>query len=253
MSLPVLPKKSFTFKSEHVPKGKIELLPFNVGQESILLQVKESTDRKEILLALKQLISECIQTKGVDVTKLPLFVIEEIFLRLRENSIGEIIELKYKCPVVEQEAITDEYGKILKPAVKCNGSMPLSMDLREMKLLKPKGHTNTVIIAEPIGMKFKYPSIDLYEKAEDEIADEKDLIIECIDVIFDGDNVHNAADSTKEELLAFWNQFTIKQKNEVFQAFFSAMPHLHYEKELVCDKCGHKHTLEVNSLQEIFT
>lgn len=239
MTLPVLPKKTFTMKSEFLSKGKVELQPFTVGQESILLSVKDSKDKKEILLALKQIIQECILTKGVDVGKLPVFVVEEIFLRLREQSIGEIQEMKYRC--------TKEVE-----GVECGGTMPLSLDYRHMKLVKPEGHNNTVIVADSIGLKFKYPSIDLYEKAEDEIKEEKDLLIECIECIFDGDTVYPASEHSKEELLAFWNQFTLKQKTLVYESFFGVMPHLHYEAELTCPKCNGKHTLELNSLYEVF-
>lgn len=240
--LPVIPKKRFEVNSKFLPKGKVTLIPFSVGQDQHLKQVKDSTDEKEKIVVLKQIIQECMVTPGVDVGKLPIFIIEEIFLRLLQNSTGEFIPLEYQC----KNELNDD-------KVECNQPIKLDLDLREFKLQEQEGHSNKIIIDDPIGVVFKYPSIDLYEEAQTDLNDELELIIECIDMIFQGENVFPAQDHTREELKAFWNQQTLAQKKNVFDKFFNSMPHMHYEKVIKCPKCGHDHKIEFNSMLEVFT
>lgn len=241
--LPTIPQKQFEIKSKYIPKGKMSLIPFTVGLENILIQVKESQDDKERAEAIKQVIQECNKTPDIEIGVLPLFLLEEIFIRLRQNSVGEIIDQQYQCNNTVGE------GDDAKP---CGTKLPVKIDLRDFKLEESEGHTNTIIIADPIGVKFKYPSIDLFEEADTETSDEIETIISCIDVIFDNENVYNASEYTREELREFWNQLTLKQKEEVFTKFFQSMPHLHYKQELKCPSCGHVHNIEFNSIQEVF-
>jgi hypothetical protein len=232
--LPVIPKKQFEVKSKYLPKGKVSLIPFTVGLEDLLIQVKESEDIEEKKQAIIQVIEACIQNKDLDVGSIPNFVIEEIFIRLRQNSVGEIIDQLYKC-TNENE---DEQ--------ECGNTMPLQIDLRELKIVEPEGHTNTIIVADPIGIKFKYPTI------ETPSGDDVETILSCIESIFDDENVYPAEDHTPEELREFWSQLTFPQKKEVFEKFFATIPHIHYQKTLTCSKCKHEHAIEFNSVQEVF-
>jgi hypothetical protein len=216
------------------------MTPFTVGLESLLIQAKDSEFDSEKMSAIKQVVQQCTITPDVKVGPLPLFVVEEMFLRLRQNSIGEIIEQQYQC--------TNE-----KPDESvCNTVMPIQIDIRDFKIVEPEGHANLVIISDPIGVKFRYPSIDLFEEAGTDTDDEVELIITCIDHIFDADNVYPSTDHTREELKEFWNQLTLQQKNDVFEKFFHNMPHIHYKKDFTCKGCGHVHTIEFKSIAQVF-
>lgn len=243
-SLPIIPKKTFELKSKFLPKGKIILTPFTVGLEDILLQVKDAEDDREKMQAIKQVVQNCCQTPNLDIESLPLFLIEEIFLRLRQNSIGEIIEQQYRCSneIKTENEETEECGNVI----------PIQIDTRDFKIVEEEDHTNTIIIADPIGIKFRYPSIALLENADADTTDEVETVLSCIESIFDADNVYSAEDHTREDLRTFWKQLTLMQKNEVFDKFFKTMPHLHYHKEITCSKCGTVHEIEFNSVQEVF-
>lgn len=237
MSLPVIPKKHFEVKSKHLPNGKISLIPFTVGLESLLIEVKESEDDSEKMQIIKQIVQACIITKNVDVETIPIFLIEEIFLRLRQKSVGEIIEQSYKC--------TNEVdGK------ECNTVMPIEINLEEFKIVEPDGHTNTIIVSDPIGIKFRYPTMSMSEELSS--GNDTETIISCIESIFDNENVWPAADQTRAELTEFWNQLTLMQKKDVFEKFFLTIPHMHYQKSLVCTKCKHDHKIEFKSIAEVF-
>lgn len=243
-ALPIIPKKTFDVKSKFLPKGKISLIPFTVGLEDILIQVKDAEDDREKMQAIRQIVQACNQTPAVDVDALPLFMIEEIFLRLRQNSIGEIIEQQYRCA----NEVSEEDGKTKE----CGNIIPIQIDTREFKIVEEEGHTNTVIVSDPIGIKFRYPSISLLENADTETSDDIETIISCIESIFDAENVYPADEYKRDQLKDFWNQMTLMQKKEVYDKFFTKMPHMYYRKVLKCDKCGCDHEIVFNSVQEVF-
>lgn len=237
--LPTIPKKLFDLKSKFIPGGKISLIPFNVGLENLLIQVKDAEEDSEKMDAIKQIVQACIQTPNINVDKLPLFVIEETFLRLRQHSIGELIDQQYICTnKVEDKS--------------CDNTMSIQIDLRDFKLIEDPAHTNKIIIHDNIGVQFSYPSIELFSNQGAGTQDEFETIISCIDLVFDGDSVFPAEEHTREELTEFWSQLSLLQKKEVYDKFFLTMPHLHYKKDFPCKKCGHIHTLEFNSVQEVF-
>jgi hypothetical protein len=62
----------------------------------------ESDKVEEIITATKTIIENCVYG-DIDVNEMPTFDIEYIFLQLRGKAKGEVLELKYNCPVCEAE------------------------------------------------------------------------------------------------------------------------------------------------------
>ena len=58
---------------------KIKYRPFLVREEKILILALESSDAKQISSSIVEIMSDCIETKNVDITKLPSFDIEYLF------------------------------------------------------------------------------------------------------------------------------------------------------------------------------
>ena len=58
----------------------------------------ESEDTKQITTAIKSVLKNCIQTKGVKVETLPTFDIEYLFLNIRGKSVGEEVEVNLVAP-----------------------------------------------------------------------------------------------------------------------------------------------------------
>ena len=95
-----LPKISTpTYELELPSSGKtIKFRPFLVKEEKLLVLALESDDPKEITNAVKAVLKDCIQTRGVKVETLPTFDIEYLFLNIRGKSVGEDIEVSVLCP-----------------------------------------------------------------------------------------------------------------------------------------------------------
>ena len=87
-----------TYELELPSTGKlIKYRPFLVKEEKVLILALESQDVKQITLAIKSVLKDCIITKGIKVEDLPSFDIEYIFLNVRGKSVGESIDLVVTC------------------------------------------------------------------------------------------------------------------------------------------------------------
>ena len=76
---------------------KIKYRPFLVREEKILILALESEDTKQITTAVVDILSECVLTKNIDITKLATFDIEYLFLNVRSKSVGETVDVNLTC------------------------------------------------------------------------------------------------------------------------------------------------------------
>ena len=123
---------------------KVRYRPFLVREEKILVLAMESGDQKQITDAIVEIISDCLITKNVDVSKLPTFDIEYLFLNVRSKSVGETVEVNVTCP---------DDGKT---------TVETSINIDDIKVKKDKGHKLIVKLDDQYSMKLKYPSIDQF-------------------------------------------------------------------------------------------
>ena len=77
---------------------KIKYRPFLVKEEKLLVLALETEDTKQISTAIKTVLKNCIQTRGVKVENLPTFDIEYLFLNIRGKSVGEEVEVNLIAP-----------------------------------------------------------------------------------------------------------------------------------------------------------
>ena len=215
--------------------AEVEYRPYTVKEEKILMIALESKDQKQILRALKDVIQECI-TQEVNVNDLTLFDFELLFLALRSKSVGEVVDLQLKC--LDEE---------------CNGVQSVSVNLEEIKL-SDMPESKTILIDNNIGVIFKFPSVNMIQEFEDknEIDNAFDLIINCIEQIFDEENVYDAKDETKETLTGFIESLSSTQFNKISE-FFQNIPTLTHSVEWKCATCGKENDLELKGLQSFFT
>jgi hypothetical protein len=242
MALPIIPLATFVIKDKSLPNGKITIKPFTVGQASILLQVKESKDQEEILHAVKQVISECVVEPELDIEKLPVFILEFIFIKIRERSIGEIIDLSFRCT---NKVIKDEAEK------ECGGAIDFKIDLRNINVTYPEGSKNIFYVSDTIGVELFYPSINSSRGIDSEI-DIIPMISRHIKTIFNGDEVWSREDCTSEEIDDFVSQIPLLVKNEIIELFFGKMPSVKHEHTQKCPSCGTIHNIAIEGLNDFF-
>ena len=223
-----------------VSKTKVTFRPFLVKEQKILLMAMESEETDFITTNIKQILSNCSLTE-LNVDSLPLVDIEFYFLNLRAKSVGEEIESRYKC-----ENIVDEK--------KCDNIMDVKYSVLDVDIKLPEGD-NIIKLAEDIGIKMKYPSFAVLDKLKSkaeisEIAFE--LIAECVEYIYDKDNIYYQNEIPKDELEAFLDQMTTEQFEQV-QKFIEDLPKIEKTIDIKCSKCGFEHKIVSKELTDFFS
>jgi len=204
-----------TYELELPSNGKkIKYRPFLVREEKILIMALESEDMKQITSAIVQILTDCIQTKGVKVSDLSTFDIEYLFLNIRARSVGETVEVNITCP---------DDGET---------SVQMEIDIDAIKVQKDKNHKNIIKLDDNLSMKLKYPSLDQFvennfEYNEDisDVNKSLSMITSCIEMVYDSEESWDAVDCTKKELEEFIEQLNTKQFKEI-ETFFTTMPKL---------------------------
>ena len=100
-------------------KKKVRFRPFLVKEEKILLMAMEAEDDNSILLAIKQIVSNCCLDDDMNVNTLPITDLEYLFLNLRARSVGEMVDLQYKCnnKVKDDKDEEKECGNVVKLSI----------------------------------------------------------------------------------------------------------------------------------------
>ena len=217
-----LPKISTPTYELEIPstKKKIRYRHFLVKEEKILIIAMESQSDTEIANAVKDVLSTCILTKGVKVDTLSTFDIEYLFLNIRGKSVGEDVEVLVTCP-------DDDKTKV-----------PVRINLDDIKIIIHDDHKRDIKLDDSLSMRMRYPSINEFIKSNFSTSEVKsedtfDLIISCIEQIFNDEESWSTSDCTKEEMNDFLDQLNSNQFKEI-EKFFDTMPKL-------------SHTLTVNN------
>jgi len=226
-----------TFTTELPSTGQtIKFRPFLVKEEKVLLMAMETDDDKQITDAVCTLLTNCIQSR-VKVRNLPMFDLEFLFLQIRGKSVSEELELKITCRD-DNETVVD-----------------VSINLDDVKVVKPEGVTDMVQITDGITVKMKYPQLDTFVKSnfsQNAKPEEAfDVIIECIDQIIEGDEVHEACNASKKELNTFLDSLTSKQF-ENLQQFFINMPKLSHTFNVKNPNTGSNEEYTIEGLAAFF-
>jgi len=236
MPLPTIVTPSYELNLPSNGK-KIKYRPFLVKEEKILILAIESNSMKDISRAIKDVLKNCILTKGVKVDELPTFDIEYLFLNIRSRSIGESIDLVITCP---------DDGK-----TKVNTQIYID----EIEIKKDKNHNPDIKLDDTYTMRLKYPSLDQFIDDNFNFSEDKDnsfdIISSCIDMVFSEEEAWEAKDCTKKELLEFVERLNSIQFKQV-EKFFDTMPKLSHEIEVENPSTKVKSTVKLEGLASFF-
>ena len=232
MTLPIInaPTYELTVPST---KEKITYRPFLVKEEKILLTAMETGGEGELVLALKQIITNCLIDK-IDLDSLATFDLEYIFLNLRSKSVGEVATVNVTCPDDEETQV------------------PVEIPLDEVEVTFPEGHTNKVILTDTIGLTMKYPDFTLASVTRESNTEYLFMMIKgCIAQIIDGETIHERVDFNDKELDTFLDSLNSKQLEGV-QNFFETMPKLVHEITFTNPKTKKENTMTLEGLDAFF-
>jgi hypothetical protein len=229
-----------TYELELPSTGKtIKYRPFLVKEEKVLVIAMETENTKQITNAVKTVIGNCIETRGIKVETLPTFDIEYLFLNIRSKSVGEEIDVNIICP---DDGETE---------------VPVTINVDEIQVIKNDKHNNLIKLDDTVMMEMKYPSLDQFIKSNFDISNNVnidqsfDLIASCIDKIMEDEKVWVSSDVTKKELVDFLDRMNTNQFKEV-EEFFNTMPKLSYKVQIKNPKTGVESEVVLEGLASFF-
>jgi hypothetical protein len=125
--------------------------------------------------------------------------------------------------------------------------------LDEIQVQFPQNVQPKIKINDEVGMVMRYPSSDITENLT-EFQNEVDLIMffirNCIESIYDKDNIYLVDEAPEEEVSEFINSLDIATFDKV-REFFETMPKLYHKLEYT-NKNGTEQVIELKSIKDFF-
>ena len=236
MALPKLTTPTYELEIPSTDE-KIKFRPFLVKEEKILMMAMESKKSADIVQAVKEIVEECTFNK-INISDMPMFDIEYVFLQIRSKSVGEVSKIRVLCP---------DDGKTYAN---------LDLDLNEVKVQVGDDHTNKIELNNGMGIIMKYPTIDSFRESgiqDINASNMLEVIGGCILQIYEeeGKKVYDPKDQTKKELTDFIEQLTTDQFKHV-QKFFDTMPKLKHEITVKNPKTKKENKITLTGLNDFF-
>jgi len=212
---------------------KVKFRPFTVKEEKILLIAQESNDSKQIVLAIKQILNNCLQ--GIDVNTLATFDLQYILLNIRAKSVNNEVTFNIKDPDT-------------------NETVELVIDINDIEIKRSPEHNKVIKITDTIALQMRYPTIEYIEDLDSEEGKSTDdlykIMVECIESVVDGDQVYKLKDFTQQEVTDFLDSLTADVAMRI-KKFFDTMPVMRYEKKYK-NKNGVEKTFVAEGMETFF-
>ena len=209
---------------------EVKFRPFLVKEQKLLLMAQQSDDEKETIDNMIQMIENCT---SLNVTNLPVFDVEYLFLKIRAKSVGDIIQLNLLCPDDEITYVNT------------------TLDLNDVEVQIDETHKKIIDITDDVKMIMKYPQISDVQFTEinpNEVSRIFEMLKKCILEVHNGDEIINSIDMKTEEISDFVDSLNTEQFENVMQ-FFNTMPKVRHVVEVTNPKTGVKSEVLLEGLQ----
>ena len=210
---------------------KVKLTPFRVGDEKTLLIAAQSESMKQMNIAMKAVIKNCVE--GVDVDEVEQYDLEYLFLKLRAKSVGEFSTIGVGC-------------------TECSTMNQIKVDLETVVVEQKENHSDLIKIEDNLAFKMRIPDTNEIDNLN--LADPEqmlDVIAMSVKTVYNGDEAIDLDPSDKDDMKALIETMTSNQF-EKLQAFFDTMPKLTKKIEFTCGSCGHENKQTLEGLASFF-
>jgi hypothetical protein len=209
---------------------KVKFRPYLVREEKILLMASESGDINQIMNAVINTVTACID-EDIQKDSLTTFDLEYLFIKIRSKSVGEKVSITLNCS-------------------ECGEPHPSDIDLEEVKCSKAK-KTSLIKIDDKISIEMKYPSygsIDL-NVTEDELGFA--ILSNSIEAVLTEDERIDISEESDESVRNFLESMT-KQQFEKLAEFLEDMPQVKQNVVFDCVGCAYNNNIEIKGMQSFF-
>ena len=235
MALPKLDTPTYTLELPSTGE-EIKYRPFLVKEQKTLLILQESEDKRDIINGLQKIVTDCTFDK-LNMSKMPIFDFEYLFLKIRCKSVGETAELNLTCP--DDNATT----------------VPVTINLDEIDVQVTEEHTDTIKITDNINMVLRWPTIhdvgDVEQTTDNLVDNVLALLKKCITQINEGDTIHNRTDMSSEELDEFIDSLPSDTFEDVGK-YFETMPQLLHVVNITNPKTKVDNEIVIQGLESFF-
>lgn len=211
----------------------IKYRPFTVKEEKILLVAQESKEATQEIMAVKQIVNNCLPE--IDVETLPMFDLEYVMLVLRSRSVDNTVDFSIEDPDTKE-------------------SVKLTLNIEEVSVNTSENHTKEIRLNDDYMLYLKYPTINefirIMQLDPDDPLVNYFMMISCLEKIASEDEVHFFKDYSDEETDAFVENFS-GQVVKGIQEFFETMPKLRHEMKYT-NKNGDEKTFVVEGMRSFF-
>lgn len=231
-----------TFQIKIPSNGKeLTMRPFLVKEEKILLMAMEGKNTGEIINTVKDTIKSCLVEGEVNIDSLPFFDVDYLFIALRAKSIGEKVNVSFKCKNIFEGK---ECGKIFN----------VGIDISNCKVKKDPTIEDKITLGSTHTVKLKYPNYATMKFVNDSgnVLDEKlTLLAGCVEYIQQKQKVFTSKDLSPKEVKAFFEGLTQEQFSK-FERFIDNLPSFVITAEEACPQCKFVHHLEYKDFADFF-
>lgn len=240
MALPKIVHPTFTVVLPSNNK-EVQIRPFTVKEEKLLLIANSSKEFNDIFSAIRQVIINCVTTPDFNIDDCALFDIEYLFINLRAKSVNNIIEVTVTDPDDEKE-------------------YSLKINLDDVKVDKSKIPNNKINFEDGSGIILRYPSYKSLDNLkniskdldEEQIADiVYKIYADCIETIFNNDNVYSKKDFTQEEAVEYLNSISLTNFEKI-KKFFNDVPKVEYEVKYT-NSLEKERSFKLSGINDFFT
>ena len=235
MALPKLDTPTYTLELPSTGE-EIKYRPFLVKEQKTLLILQESEDKRDIINGLQKIVTDCTFDK-LNMSKMPIFDFEYLFLKIRCKSVGETAELNLTCP---DDNVT---------------TVPVTINLDEIDVQVTEEHTDTIKITDNINMVLRWPTIhdvgDVEVTTDNLVDNVLALLKKCITQINEGDTIHNRTDMSSEELDEFIDSLPSDTFEDVGK-YFETMPQLLHVVNITNPKTKVYNEIIIQGLESFF-
>ena len=222
-----------TFEVTLLSTGKpVKYRPFLVKEEKVLLVALESDDDNSIQDAIIQVLQNCVMT-DIKVDKLPIFDFEYLYLKVRAKSVGEVVNLKLKCPD-DEKVLVDH-----------------ALNLDDLQVKFNPDHKKEIMFEKDYGIVMKYPTVKEFKQDQNPSEASFSLVKDCLSMIYKGEETYDRGNIEDKELDEWIETLTPAQYKLILN-WFKTMPKIEHTISYTNPKSEKEFKLKLQGIKDFF-
>jgi hypothetical protein len=243
-------------------KDKVSLRTYLVKEEKLFLMAQESQDMNVAFSTLRQVLSACSFGK-LNLDKLAIFDFEYLFLQLRAESVGAEVKTAFRCQnmvqvgtVTHDSLAEDAPPPSTEPIMKkCDKLVHFTINLRDVNVHFPEGHTSNIQLDDNLWVKMRYPhlgeaALEL-TTTENVTASTMGVVASCVDMVYTAKESWDRTQLTNEQVLDFLDNLRPPHFKAI-QNFFVTMPRLRHVLDFKCPACSYEQPIVLEGMESFF-